>query len=59
MKTEFGQIVLASCNEDKTYVTVLANIDGSDCDLGNTWETKLLPKDYSPLPAGYQITLTN
>lgn len=59
MKNNMGQIVLATKYDDLKFVTVLANTDGSKCDVGKTWETKLLPTEYFPLPSGYQVTITN
>lgn len=59
MKNNMNQIVLVTKADDKKMVTVLANIDGSAADVGKTWESEVRAQDYYPLPAGYQITITN
>ena len=61
MKSQFGQICLVTQHNDKKFVTVLANTDKFDTfiNLFETYESNVLPKDYSPLPKGFQLTITN
>ena len=61
MKNQFGQIVLVTKHNDQKFVTVLANTDNEHSYLGcfETYESDVSDKDYSSLPAGYQLTITN
>ena len=61
MKNQFGQIALVTQHNDKKFVTVLANTDNEYSYLGcfETYESDVKPCDYSPRPAGYELTIRN
>jgi len=59
MKNNMNQIVLVTTDGEKNFVTVIANTDGSNSDVGKTWESDFRRSNYLPLPAGYQVTITN
>ena len=61
MKNQFGHIVLVTKHNDQKFVTILANTDNEQSYLGcfETYESDVSVKDYSSLPAGYQLTITN
>ena len=62
MQNNYGQIVMVTYGneaENEKYVTVVANKDKSYHDVGKTWLSDVRPDEYKPLPAGYQVTITN
>lgn len=60
MEDNYNRIVLCTYADDnKKFVTVVANKNGTMDDIGKTWQSDIKSSDYKPLPTGYQVTITN